>query len=183
MAEETQKGETLKALQGMSEAIGVQTRMLGQLLNSLNGLFGIQQSQAGMGQLVPSPGVEVTEDWLVLPFDVGTLAGGTPGAIVPISLTIGKSGHFDLVKITHTATNNNFQIRILSGDSDKYLSQNPTGGWVHILSLSGSAQLPYMILGKRRFVANESVTIEARDIGGAGNTNVQVVMHGIRVYL
>ena len=173
--------DTLGAISQIAENITKQTRLIEGFLQGIGAASGYPQGQ-GMGQLVPAPGVEVTEDWIEIPFNYPILAAGVPGALSIQSYTIGGSGHFDLVKITFVAgAANDFEMRIQSGDSDKYLSAG--GAYIRINNTAGTAQLPYYILGKRRFSAREVITIEIRDVSGAGNTNIQIVLHGIRVYV
>lgn len=180
--------KTLELLEKISQATESQTKLLAQLIQAMSGntppgaysmgrLVGVAQNE--MGQLVPAPGVEVTEDWLVMDF-TAILAAGAPGAISAPAVTIGGAGHFDLVKITFTSTSPLFDFRIQAGDADKYLSQG--GAWIPAVCMAGTAQLPYMILGKRRFTAKETITVEMRDQSTALNT-VHLVFHGIRVFV
>lgn len=125
----------------------------------------------------------VVEDWLQIPFRVEDLAAGATSVLTS---RVGGDGPFDLIEITHTAvnaggtSNNNFRILVRESESvGRALSQDQAP--IDAANTSGTAQLPYIIKGRRRFRSNITITVEITNTDATTNT-IEVVLHGIKVF-
>jgi len=159
---------------------------LGNLLNNLGNELGqLRGEQAAMRKELAQLKVEenVVEDWLQIPFRVTTLG---IGATSVLTSRVGGDGPFDLIEITHTAVNaggnanDNFRVIIREGESvGRALSQDQAA--IDAANTSGTAQLPYIIKGRRRFRSNITITVEITNTDAAANT-IELVLHGIKVF-
>jgi hypothetical protein len=128
---------------------------------------------------------QVTEDWLQIPFRFVAFASGATSVV---TRTISGDGPFDLIEITYTSVdsqgnaNTNWRIRIKEGEAvGRALTQD--SDFVDLVNTAGTASLPYIIKGRRRFRANIAIQVEATNThpGPATNT-LELVLHGVKVF-
>ena len=161
-----------------------------------NRVAGLENTPGQPASLASQP---VTEDWLVIPFQFGLVPAAAPGPpVIPsgalITTMVSGDGPFDLVEITHIATDNNFTILIREGESvGRKLSMEqlvipppPPGGplipvGIQAANTSGTAQRPYILKSRRRYRAMVGITIEIQNFSLAPN-NITVVLHGLKVF-
>jgi hypothetical protein len=172
---------------------------MGKIQNLVAGLgnrvAGLENSN--LGQAAAS-GI-VVEDWLVIPFQFGLLPAAIAGppvrpSVALLTTMVSGDGPFDLVEITHIATDDNFTILIREGESvGRQLSMDqlvippplppapliPAG--IQAANTSGTAQRPYILKSRRRYRAMVGITIEIENFSLAPN-DITVVLHGLKVF-
>lgn len=141
----------------------------------------MENMKAELGQIKVEE--NVVEDWLQIPFRVEALGAGATSVLTS---RVGGDGPFDLIEITHTATNaggtanSNFRVVIREGESvGRSLTQDQAP--VDASNTSGTASLPYIIKGRRRFRSNITITVEITNTDATANT-IELVLHGIKVF-
>jgi hypothetical protein len=154
---------------------------IGEIQNYLDSLHDRLASLESMDQVQVTE--DATEDWLMIPFRFVTIAAG---ANALVTRTIAGDGPFDLIEITHVATdaagtaNNNFRVLIREGESvGRPLSMD--GDFIDANNTSGTAQRPYIIKGRRRFRANIAIAVELTNTDALANT-IELVLHGLKVF-
>jgi len=150
---------------------------LSQKLTELNELLraalGAREG-AEVGAIVPE--TEVTEDWQVYVVKVSL----NPSEVKKETLTVSSHGHFDLVKIIGNPQSG-YDVKIQDGNSNRYLSARAE--WMPAEIIVGTPQLPYMLLGRRRFMANSTIVLEFRNRSTTDPIDIVFSLHGIKVFI
>ncbi len=149
---------------------------IANLGDRISGLEGSDLGQVSVSE-------NATEDWLQIPFRFVTIAAG---AAALVTRTIAGDGPFDLIEITHVATdtagvlNDDFRVLIREGESvGRPLTMD--GDFVDAANTSGTAQRPYIIKGRRRYRANIAIAVEIVNTSALANT-IELVLHGLKVF-
>lgn len=164
-------------------SLGELASYLGREIETLKTENQSLQSQVdALGRLTVS---EVTEDWLQIPFRFVAFAAGATGVL---TRTVSGDGPFDLVEVSYTsvdssgAANSDWRVRVKEGEAvGRALTQD--SDFVDIGNTAGTAQLPYIIKGRRRFRANIAIQVEVTNTHAGPPTNtLEFVLHGIKVF-
>ena len=142
----------------------------------------LQSQIDALGRLTVS---EVTEDWLQIPFRFVAFASGATGVL---TRTVAGDGPFDLVEVTYTSIdstgtpNTSWRVRVKEGEAvGRALTQDAE--YVDLTNTAGTAQLPYIIKGRRRFRANIAIQVEVTNVlAGPATNNLEFCLHGIKVF-
>jgi hypothetical protein len=174
----------MNALGQIQESLSTIASAVRRQENRINELEG-----SGMGRIVPERAPEpapqaVTEDWTVFVFNVALTVGQPTGTATNL---VDATGHFDLFAITAvnsvdpSKTLPVYEFRIREGDQGKFLTS--TSAFVDGRNMTGTAQRPYLLGGRRRFRANTTIAIEFSNITSAPvvDVEIQLCMHGIKV--
>ena len=178
---------------GMSGALGQISQSLNSIAGKLNSQdsrmqaleTNIQQLQRVVPERAPEPAPQaVVEDWTVFVFNVSLTAQQLTGTATSL---VDATGHFDLFAITAvnsvdpTNTLPVFEFRIREGDQGKFLTA--VSAFIDGRNMTGTAQRPYLLGGRRRFRANTTIAIEFTNIttGPVQDVDIQLCLHGIKV--
>lgn len=124
----------------------------------------------------------IEEDWLQMVFDITW--DNAENTIISIDQLNESTGPFDLVYITSVQRRQvgggtpDYELRIRENFQGKFMQHR--GDFVFFQNVTGTAQLPYYVKGRRRFRPNSNIEIEFRPLD-SGTAIVQLVLHGIKV--